>query len=452
MLIVALNEISVTSRQRTDIATKGLNELAWSIEFHGLIQLPGVWKAPNSDKFELVWGERRYRAVTQLAAQGKSIRLTNGDAIPLGSVPVLLVGEAAGLLRRQELEFEENIQREELPWANRVAALAKIHQLRLLENPAQTVEATAREISAKTGISMSTLRQSAGPTASANSIPIALALAPHLTDPEVIKATSVASAYAIVTRKSEEAAVAALVRKRTARGIMDNDPIRLLCGDARKLMLEVPNESVDLICTDPPYGVNADADNFSRRQTQKHTYVDDPNTARAFMQFLLTESWRVAKNRANIFMFVDSKHYDWLRETAERAAWAAFPVPIIWDKMSPGIGPWQDNGFGRSYEMIFFATKGRRGLHTPLRDVLPHKRVPDTERHHAAQKPDSLLRQLIAASTIHGDLVLDPCAGSGSTLIAARALNRRALGFEIDRALYEGAVTNLFQPKEKISE
>jgi site-specific DNA-methyltransferase (adenine-specific) len=185
--------------------------------------------------------------------------------------------------------------------------------------------------------------------------------------------------------------------------------------------------------------------NFSRMQTQKHSYGDDPAKAREFMQFLLLESFRVCRERANLFMFCDIKHYAWLVDAASRAAWSPFPTPVVWDKMSPGVAPWQDSGFARSYELIFFATKGRRGLSTSIRDILQHKRVETGMRRSAAQKPDSLLRQLIAVATIPGEMVFDPCAGSGSTLLAAQALKRRALGFEIDQDLYNAALSAIHE-------
>jgi DNA modification methylase len=447
MKIVPLIAIQIAKdRQRQLNTKKDIPLLALSIETLGNLQRPGVWSGP--DGMLLVWGERRYRAILALADQGKSYRIADGTEIPLGSIAVDEV-DADLTLSRSEREFDENVQRVDLAWPDRVRALAAIHEARKAANPKQTVIQTAREISAKTGIPVDTLRHQAVNSAGGgaiNSIPTALILAPHLSDPEVQRATSIPNALAIVTRKREEAATAALVKRREARGVMAGELARMRHGDCRVLMKELDSSTVDLILVDPPYGVSADQPNFSRRQAQKHTYSDDPKESRELMQFLLLEGFRVAKERANLFMFFDSKHMSWLYEAAMRALWSPFPVPIIWDKMSAGIGPWQNNGFGRSYEMIFFATKGRRGLHTWARDVLSHKRVPSDERRHSAQKPDSLLRELISISTMPGEFVLDPCAGSGTTLVAARALSRRSLGFELDKALYDGAVTNLFGP------
>ena len=58
---------------------------------------------------------------------------------------------------------------------------------------------------------------------------------------------------------------------------------------------------------------------------------------------------------------------------------------------------------------------------------------------HPTQKPASLLKQLIEIFTDEGDVVIDPCAGSGSTLRACAELNRHCYGFEVDRNFYREA-------------
>lgn len=62
---------------------------------------------------------------------------------------------------------------------------------------------------------------------------------------------------------------------------------------------------------------------------------------------------------------------------------------------------------------------------------------------HPAQKPVSLLSQLIEIFTDEGDVVIDPCAGSGTTLRASRDLNRNSYGFEIDKSFYQRAINEM---------
>lgn len=62
---------------------------------------------------------------------------------------------------------------------------------------------------------------------------------------------------------------------------------------------------------------------------------------------------------------------------------------------------------------------------------------------HPAQKPVTVLKQLIEIFTDEGDVVIDPCCGSGSTLRVARELKRSAFGFEIDKNFYTRAKTEM---------
>jgi len=72
----------------------------------------------------------------------------------------------------------------------------------------------------------------------------------------------------------------------------------------------------------------------------------------------------------------------------------------------------------------------------------------DTPKIHPTQKPVNLLKKLIQIFTDEGEVVIDPCAGSGTALLAATELNRKAYGFEIKKNFYnesKAKVLNQFQ-------
>lgn len=72
----------------------------------------------------------------------------------------------------------------------------------------------------------------------------------------------------------------------------------------------------------------------------------------------------------------------------------------------------------------------------------------ESEKIHPTQKPVELLKTLISIFTDEGDVVIDPCAGSGSTLIAAERLNRKGFGFEIKKEFYTKANNWLVNEKQ----
>jgi site-specific DNA-methyltransferase (adenine-specific) len=83
------------------------------------------------------------------------------------------------------------------------------------------------------------------------------------------------------------------------------------------------------------------------------------------------------------------------------------------------------------------------------------ERDENTEKLHPTQKPVKLLKKLIEIFTDEGDIVIDPCAGSGSTLIAAIELNRKAYGFEIKKDFHKKAnewINKTIQRKKDIEE
>lgn len=69
---------------------------------------------------------------------------------------------------------------------------------------------------------------------------------------------------------------------------------------------------------------------------------------------------------------------------------------------------------------------------------------------HPTQKPVGVLKRLIEIFTDEGDVVIDPCAGSGTTLRAAAELGRSAYGFEIDKRFYRDAVDKMLTFEQQI--
>ena len=112
---------------------------------------------------------------------------------------------------------------------------------------------------------------------------------------------------------------------------------------------------------------------------------------------------------------------------------------VVWDKQSGGLG----SGWRHSHELVvhgaWASTQYAEGFR---RNVLSYPRVRE-KLVHASEKPIELLGELIAAHV--GDIVLDPYMGSGSTLVAAKQLGRRAIGIEIEERYCEIAAKRLSQ-------
>ena len=134
MKTITMSDILVAAdRQRRVFAEDKLHELADGIATRGLLH-PIILRA-TADGYTLVAGERRLRAVGDLADLGQSIR-HDGEEVPLGTIPYTLFDDLSPLAA-EEAELEENVHRADLSWQERAAAVARLSRLRSLQATAR---------------------------------------------------------------------------------------------------------------------------------------------------------------------------------------------------------------------------------------------------------------------------------------------------------------------------
>jgi DNA modification methylase len=285
-------------------------------------------------------------------------------------------------------------------------------------NPDAPIMPTARALVGSTGASLETAR---------HQVARALVVANFLDDPEVCKADSLTSAMNKVEAKVRRETVALA---HSAPLPEEGDTLHtFLEGDCKAILPELPHNSFDLILSDPPYGVGADIWDQGNNQ---HMYKDTWENAQQVYASILHNGFKLCRGQANLFLFCDPKHFGWLVDEAALAGWRPFMSPIIWKKSTEGQAPWGTKGFIKTHEHIFFATKGDKGLARATLDVLDFSRPDKRMRIHAAQKPVELLTHLINISSLPGDRVLDPCAGSGATFLAGWQTRTAVTGIELD--------------------
>jgi len=427
--IIDRSKLQIADRQRTDIDTAKLNDLRDSILARTLLHAPVVRSLPDGS-YALVAGERRVRAIDAIWASGQNLHHDGHSFLP-GELPVVQA-DLANVSEWMSAEFEENIVRADLPWPDRVRAIASIHDQQLKENPSATIADTAKILADKGVASFHYLR---------SDVRQATIVAQHLDKYKIKTARTANEAFQILMQDEAKKWEAMLIDRQLKQAPTKED-IEVRHGDLTAILPVLDEARFDLLLADPPYGIRADSGGFRSRSIHHHIYEDTPEAARALLQCILTEGFRVCRPRANIFIFTDQQHFDWLCSAASAAGWVPWRRPIIWQKSkSEGLAPWGRQGFRHVYEIIFFATKGQRGLiHSPI-DILEARRVSRADRMHGAQKPVDLLRQLIECATMMGESVLDPCCGSGSTLQAMRQTKRKGLGIELNLEYYNIALT-----------
>jgi hypothetical protein len=433
MNIVPYDRIQITDRQRKKINTPELNELKESIAQRGLLNAPVVGPV-DGEGFRLVAGERRYRAIGLLHKEQRMF-YHNGVRINVDAIPVTFI-QAENLLQEKEAELDENIQRVDLTWQERAEALASIHKDKQILNPKQTYKETAEAIAPQAKVK---------PDYARTAIREAVIISEHLDDPTIANARSASEAHALILKKDEERIKAEMARRRIAT--MKGQPldIKITHGDLFDVLPQMDAGQADLFLVDVPFGIDASGGGFRARTVHHHNYDDTEENSWNIQKEILVQGFRICKPQANIFMFTSIKWWERLQRVSAQIGWTPFPRPMIWGKSdSEGLAPWGAQGPRITTEFIFFATKGQKGLLASPIDYLRVNRVSRSERIHAAEKPVELLKKLIECSTLPGDLVIDPCAGSGSTLVAAKELKRRARGIEKDEAYYNTAMANVY--------
>ena len=209
---------------------------------------------------------------------------------------------------------------------------------------------------------------------------------------------------------------------------------------ANELLEQLDDESVDMQFFDPPYGKNYNAgdkrwNRAGERRFSSKTFEDIADTS-----FLL-ESFRVLKDGGACYLCTqwDTMH---IWQTALAEAGYDVKMCIIWDKALHGAGDL--SYYGCQTEMILFAVKGKHNLNWQKREsniwYVPRIDVINIDGNYdnPTQKPTTLVKRALQRSSKQGDLVLDCHAGTGTTLLASKQMNRNYIG--CDTSAYQVAI------------
>ena len=188
----------------------------------------------------------------------------------------------------------------------------------------------------------------------------------------------------------------------------EENGITIYNGDCLEIMKQFEDKSFDLVLTDPPYGVGIDYGN----------YQDTVENWRNLMLKAIPELRRISK--MSILPCCQITELPFI--------YANFPPDwlICWYKGSPGTCAWV--GFNDWEPLLVYGKNNGIQMHD-------YFSMANTEKMgnygHPCPKPIRWAKWLIARATHEGDTILDPFMGSGTTLIAAKQLDRKAVGIEI---------------------
>lgn len=216
-----------------------------------------------------------------------------------------------------------------------------------------------------------------------------------------------------------------------------DDQVKLYHGDCMELA-EVWT-CADVLVTDPPYGLDAHLSQATRAGAtpERLQAIAKPDWDKDLrVRDAALEAWARGGHGGDrpYAVFGSPARIDAAPDFRE--------FPLVWDKSNIGMGdtrfPW-----GRGYELIYIFGGGWNGKReSPVLRVL-HASSAAARVGHPTPKPVSLMQSLIAKAP--PGVIADPFAGSGSTLVAAKALGRRAIGVELSEHYCETAARRLSQ-------
>lgn len=391
---------NIVVKERCRKTFEGITALAESIQKFGLDN-PVTVRSVGEGKWELIAGERRFRAMVFLGAK---------------EVPVV-EREDLDEVQSKELELEENLQRSDLTWAERIEGERQLHELMQrakVDEGGWTLTDTAKKLKSTT-------------TTVGRNVRFAQKLQER---PELREMVEHLPLHAAIKRveKIEEA-------EKASREVVGVEGT-LVHGDSKEELKKLEDASVQLVLTDPPYGITQlEKNRGSGNNVQVEVLQDTDNltidAVKDMASWLMKEIKRVLVEGGHFYIFTCFEAWETMRSAAKAAGLEVQEYGIVWWKertTAPGRGYlWSP-----CHEIVLFGWKPprKRMLEKNMAALVRCK--PVRGGIHPFEKPTELLKVFVRQSTIAGELVVDPFAGSGSTLVAALELGRRAWGVEKD--------------------
>ena len=238
--------------------------------------------------------------------------------------------------------------------------------------------------------------------------------------------------------------------------------------DAISYLKGLEKGSVDAIITDPPYAISRDTNFQSGEETGRDTdrfrvsmdfgewdVVDD-----VYFKEFFKESYKSLRTGGTMVCFYDLWKVQELKSWAEEAGFRMFRL-IEWVKTNPVPINRRRLYLSNSKEVAIVCVKGGRptynmnwleegetSYHNQDKGVFDYPICHDSGRFHPTQKPLKLMKELIEIHTNEGDTVIDPFAGSGTTLLAAKETGRLFGGCELDATYFDKLLERINDEEE----
>lgn len=474
---IALTSIDAGNRVRKELGN--IEGFAESIrEVGGLIHPVAI-----DDKRNLVAGGRRYAAYTLLHSKFP----TEG----WGLIPVTLADTENSMTKLRMLELEENIQRKDMTWKEKVSSIVEIHNLHqkeafkkgdrwalrhtgqllnvdhttvsyclqlhdLLKDPKHPIQNAdgvndafrillqLKEDEANRKLAMMTLPSKPLVQEQSQDVLDLLNSLPSL-EPELLALTTPEKPYEASqcvactgTGKNSKGDVCPICKGIPAASFKGESIIiplsqMFLLHDSIVWCKSAADETIDHICTDPPYAINMDnleQQNTGMSEIERVRATHDVGENLDMLEEFIPQAFRILRPNGFCVLWCDYMHFRMLHDIGQTVGFRVQRWPLIWCKTGPAMNQAAQYNFTKDHECAIVMRKGGT-LVTPqstsylLCGPADKKLFP-----HPFAKPVELWKWVLRAIAIPGQTILDPFAGSGSGCYAAAELGLRPFGIE----------------------
>jgi len=356
-----------------------LKELAKSIDTLGQI-VPVI----VNDKNELIDGGRRVGACI---LQGVDIFCVSRDNVNDREM--------------KALELEANIRRKSFNAVEELEGINFLHEMKLADDKDWRMEDTGKML----GMERSGV---------AKKLKLASVVEAF---PELKKLKNESEINKAVKQIAKTAARAEAVKDFEAKEECVHD---VSVKHAKDACADYKDNSIHLLLSDPPYGIDIDSTMKAMQTPAKFTYPDGFEAAVKFYWLLATEGFRFVKEDGHAFIFFAPELYQIVRDLFVEAGWKTNHRPIVWIKHPSGQTNQPTMWPSACYEMCMYFRKEKSKLILEGKpDWVQFNPVPPERKLHPSEKPVELLREFIQRVALPGDIMADPFMGSGSSLEAA---------------------------------
>lgn len=213
-------------------------------------------------------------------------------------------------------------------------------------------------------------------------------------------------------------------------------------GDCFEGVKSIPDGSIDLVITDPPYGIDLTPQRSTSKFKDTKVINDD---SLEWLDGFVDDMYRICKNVCCVFC--GWQKIDIFKQAFEKRF--LIKNMLVWNKDWFGMG----NNYRPNYELCLLCCKTDVKTRSNNKsNILTYRRVAPTKLLHSCEKPVALIRDLIEELTDVNALIFDPFMGSGTTAIACLETGRYYIGYELDPEYFKIAQNRILDYELNIDE